>query len=532
MATKNQEYKNQYAAAQAKGDKTGTAAARTGTSAASAAQTANKSTSASPVVSASARSSVSNVQVSDKNQQIIKDQMQANSDAWHNATSQEEKDQLHAANQELADKLNSADGSVKFDPTTGQWSGQADPGYWIGGGGISGGSGSGAISGGGGGGGSGSSGGGITDLSDYLQQMYDAQKQAAISAINSAYQQNVAAIDRAWEKVGPQYQNARNQTAGSSEQAARNFAEYAAASGLGSGTSAQAELARNITLQNNLNQLNSEEADTYADLELQKAQAEVEYNNAIAQAEASNNSQLAQALYQEKVRVQNGLIQQQQTLFEQALAEKQFQFQQQQADISNQQWQSQFDTSNQQWQAQFDYQKQQDALAQENQNKQYLATWGESMLENGVMPTADMLAAMGLTSDQAQAYIDFYKQQQMAAMASTQSSGGSSRSSSGSGSRSSSGGTSSGNASVSLNMGNNSAGSNQNQSYAIDTNSVLQLGYGPIDGNSLAQLEAEGKIESYVEGNKIKFRKVSNSASTGKTSSVSPLLDSLKLLGR
>lgn len=532
MAT-TEKYKNQYAAAQAKGDKTGTAASNTGTSTARTAQTANKSTSASPVASAG-RSSVSNVEVSDKNQQIIKDQMAANSEAWHNATSQEEKDRLHAANQQLADKLNSSDGSVKFDPTTGQWSGQADPGYWIGGEMSNMSGNTGAVSGGGGGSSSGggkgsSSGGGIEDLSSYLAQMYAAQKEAALAAINNAYQQNVAAIDRAKEKVGPQYQTARNQTAGSSEQSARNFAEYAAASGLGSGTSAQAELARNITLQNNLNQLNSQEAEAYADLELQKSQAEIEYNNAIAQAEASNNSQLAQALYQEKVRVQNGLIQQQQILFEQSLAERQFQFQQQQADISNQQWQSQFDTSIKQWQDQFDYQKQQDALAQENKNNQYLAAWGESMLENGSMPTADMLAAMGLTSDQAQAYIDFYKQQQQLE---AQKSGSRSTSSYGGSSSGGSKSAGSGSSSVSLNMGNNSSGSAQNQSYAIDTNSVLQLGYGPIDGDSLAQLEAEGKIESYVDGNKIKFRKVSNQIPTGKTSSISPLLDSLKLIGR
>lgn len=316
-------------------------------------------------------SSTSGVNTWTDDQQAIKDKMDANSQAWHNATSQEEKDRLHAENQQLAGQLG---GNVSFNPGSGTWSGSASneqqeqPSL-------------------------------VNDYSNYLEEMYAANRKAALAAINNAYQQNVNAIERAGEGVDTRYQNARNQAAGSAELAARNFAEYAAAYGLGSGTSGQAELARNITLQNNLNDLTAEEAGIYADLELQKSNAEVEYNNAIAEAEANNDSQLAAALYQEKIRVQNALIEEQARLFEQNLADRQFQFQQQQAQ-----------TANDQWQQSFDYKKQQDQMAYENQNKSYLSAWGESMLENGFMPTEEMLAAMGLSSDQAQAYIDFYKQ--------------------------------------------------------------------------------------------------------------------------
>lgn len=321
--------------------------------------------------SGSKNTATSGVNTWTDDQQAIKDQMDANSQAWHNATSQAEKDRLHAENQQLAGQLG---GNVSFNPGSGTWSGSASneqqeqPSL-------------------------------VNDYSNYLEEMYAANRKAALAAINNAYQQNINAIDRAGEGVDTRYQNARNQAAGSAELAARNFAEYAAAYGLGSGTSGQAELARNITLQNNLNDLTAEEAGIYADLELQKSNAEVEYNNAIAEAEANNDSQLAAALYQEKIRVQNALIEEQARLFEQNLADRQFQFQQQQAQ-----------TSNDQWQQAFDYQKQQDQMAYENQNKSYLSAWGESMLENGFMPTEEMLAAMGLSSDQAQAYIDFYKQ--------------------------------------------------------------------------------------------------------------------------
>lgn len=456
----------------------------------------------------------------------------------------------------------------------------------------------------------------VTDLSDYLNQMYAEQQKAALAAINSAYQQNVAALDKAQSEIAPQYQSARNQTAGTSEQAARNFAEYAAANGLGSGASAQADLARGIALQNNLNQLNESEANAYADLELQKSQAEIEYNNAIAQAQASNNAELAAALYQEKVRLQNALTDQQNTIFQQAVQaqqlqmqaqqnaianqqwqqqfdtsnnqwqqqfdynkylndianqqwqqefdtsnnqwqqqfdynkylnqvaqdqwqqefdtsnsqwEQQFGFNKEQADIANNQWQQQFDTSNSQWQQEFDYQKYQDQLAQQNQDRQYLAAWGETMLKNGYMPPSEMLAAMGLTTDLANAYISFYRQYN--APVTTSYTGSSGRTTSGSSGRTTSG--SSGTTGTSFN---NLSSGNTGNNYKIDMNSVLQLGYGPITSDSLASLEAQGKIESYTDGNLIKFRKVQSSTPTTSTTTssnkTSVLAPSLGLLGR
>ena len=57
-----------------------------------------------------------------QDQQAIKDQMMANSEAWHSATSQAEKDRLHAENQYLAGLLG---GQIGFDSSTGTWSGNA-----------------------------------------------------------------------------------------------------------------------------------------------------------------------------------------------------------------------------------------------------------------------------------------------------------------------------------------------------------------------------------------------------------------------
>lgn len=148
----------------------------------------------------------------------------------------------------------------------------------------------------------------LEDYSAYLEQMYAAKKASALAQLQAAYESNLAALERAGAGVADQYQAARNSTVGASELAKRNFAEYAAASGLNSGTGGQAELARNVTLQNGLNTIDTAEADTLADLELRRADAETQYNSAIAQAEADGDHALASALYQEKVRVQNALL--------------------------------------------------------------------------------------------------------------------------------------------------------------------------------------------------------------------------------
>lgn len=233
-----------------------------------------------------------------------------------------------------------------------------------------------------GGGGEGGYGGGYQlsgpeDLSEYLRQMYEAQRKAAIGQIQSAYDKNINAIKQSAIGVDAKYQDARNQTSGASELAKRNFAEYAAASGLNSGAGGQAELSRNVTLQNNLNALNQDEANFYSNIEMQKAQAEIDYNNAIAQAEANNDFAQAQALYQEKIRVQEALRQQE--------------LQQMQIDMQR---------------YQFDQQQQQYQDSIKAADRESLASYGSAFLQQGIMPSDEMLAAMGITASDAQSYIN------------------------------------------------------------------------------------------------------------------------------
>lgn len=255
-------------------------------------------------------------------------------------------------------------------------------------------------------GGAGSSGGGLSvpqggslagyveDYSGYLSQMNAAAREAALAQLKAAYEKNLAALDRAGTGIAEQYQAARDLSAGSSAVSGRNFAEYAAAAGLNNGTAGQAELARSVTLQNNLNGINTAEADAVADLQLARANAEIEYNNAIAQAEANGDYQTASALYQEKVRVQEALIELELQEQQNALKRYQLEYQAQQDAISNQLAADKFDFQRQQYA---------DSLTQ-SQNSA-LAAYGETYLKLGIMPSSAMLAAMGITAVDAQRYI-------------------------------------------------------------------------------------------------------------------------------
>lgn len=153
MAKTIEDYKKDYAAAEAAGDKAGMAAANNAANAlrqqqGQAVQVADVTkevygnnyvgapsgsssspsySSATPKASGSSGTTPGNsaagVGVFTDNQQAIKDQMNQNSQAWHNATTQEEKDRLHAENQYLSGLLG---GMVSFDKNSGTWNGVAE----------------------------------------------------------------------------------------------------------------------------------------------------------------------------------------------------------------------------------------------------------------------------------------------------------------------------------------------------------------------------------------------------------------------
>lgn len=145
----------------------------------------------------------------------------------------------------------------------------------------------------------------VNDLSDYLRDMYRQQMQANLSALEGAYNANVTRLRRQGELAPQKYDAMRNLAAAQNEMSRRNFGEYAAARGLNTGTSGQAELARSAELQRNLADLGAQEAEVSGNLESELTALDQQYNAAVAQAQASGNADLANALYQELVRRQS-----------------------------------------------------------------------------------------------------------------------------------------------------------------------------------------------------------------------------------
>jgi hypothetical protein len=196
----------------------------------------------------------------------------------------------------------------------------------------------------------------LSNTAEYLKQMYANNTAAELAALKSTYEQNVADVEANVPKINEMYQAARNETAAQSEIDKRNFAEYAAARALNTGTSGQAELARQVSLTGNLAGISGQEKNALADNELQKQQLTIAYRNAIDEATAQGNAALAQALYGEYVR--------------------------------------QIEAN----------------TAQSNLDREYASNLSYAMLQAGMMPDAGTLSAAGIGATDANAIAAYYKQ--------------------------------------------------------------------------------------------------------------------------
>lgn len=358
------------------------------------------------------------VTVNNDYQQAIKDQMAANSEAWWSATTQAEKDALHQKNQQLASLLG---GSVQY--TNGVWHGVAASDKSDGSGGIGGYGSSGGI------GGTGANSYTPTDQSDYLNQLYAAQLEAQKAALKDAYEKKLSSLDAEQEKLGANYQAARNQTAAQSALSQQRFNETAAAYGLNTGTAGQAALSYSNQLQADISSLQAAESAANAEIERQRTTLSKEYQNAMVQAQATNNYELFQALYQEAVRVDQALQNQSQFNSQQALQQYQMLLNKYNSDREWEMTQGQWDMTQQQW----EYQQQQDQYKKDLAAAELLAAAGD-------------YSAYGKLFGWDQAKIDQMNNAWKMANTITSSSGGGGGggSSGGGGSGSSSGGSSSG----------------------------------------------------------------------------------------
>ena len=150
--------------------------------------------------------------------------------------------------------------------------------------------------------------GGITDLSDYLRRQQAAATEAALAKLKGAYEKNAQLYDAQREQLPALYAQQRNQLAAETAQSQRSFDERALASGLNTGASGQAALARSSVMQQGMANIGRAEADALAEIELAKNQLRAEYENAVAQQEAQDSASLMERLYEEAVRQQNARL--------------------------------------------------------------------------------------------------------------------------------------------------------------------------------------------------------------------------------
>lgn len=143
---------------------------------------------------------------------------------------------------------------------------------------------------------------------DYIKAMYDASQKAQEEALRASYEKNTGALDYQQGKIAPMYDAAANNAGAQAAIQRANFNESANASGLNTGAGSQAELSMRNAEAANIASIRKAQADAQADLDYQRSQLTLEYQNAIREAIAKNELQKAQALYEEAKRVDESLV--------------------------------------------------------------------------------------------------------------------------------------------------------------------------------------------------------------------------------
>lgn len=144
----------------------------------------------------------------------------------------------------------------------------------------------------------------MADLSNYLKQQYASALESELAGLESAYKQSTAMLDRTAQAIPQEYETKRNTVAATNALEKQAFDERANAMGLNTGTSGQAQLARSSMYQRDLAGIGAAEANAMADLDLQRAQRQAEYEAAMVEAKAKSDAALNSALYAEMVRQQ------------------------------------------------------------------------------------------------------------------------------------------------------------------------------------------------------------------------------------
>lgn len=213
--------------------------------------------------------------------QQLKDQIAANSAAWHKTTDEATRKKLHDDNIALYGQLDAQTGSQSgFDSTTGKWS-TSGPGtgdYQA----------TGAPE--------------VRDLSGEVTRAQKAATEKAVAALERARSSALSKLNAEQAALPAQYTAAKNRTAAQNEIQRHNTAAQANDKGLSSGAAGQMALAQSVAAQNDLNALEVQQAAAKDDIQRRKSQMELDYDYAVAEAQAEGDYALAEALYKEASR--------------------------------------------------------------------------------------------------------------------------------------------------------------------------------------------------------------------------------------
>lgn len=145
---------------------------------------------------------------------------------------------------------------------------------------------------------------------DQVNSMYDAQKQATLSGLESAYNQNLSNAQAARDALPEQYQSRANDLAVQYERNRRNLNEQAAANGLNTGAGSQMQLALGSNYQRDYGGIRRAEQQAVNEADRGIRDLQSAYQSSVQQAVADNDYRRAQALLNEyKNQYQNSLNQ-------------------------------------------------------------------------------------------------------------------------------------------------------------------------------------------------------------------------------
>lgn len=134
---------------------------------------------------------------------------------------------------------------------------------------------------------------------DQINALYDAQKEAQLNQLKSAYEQNLSNAQAARDKLPGQYQQSANDLGTQYERNRLNFNRAAAANGINTGTASQAQLSRSNEYLRDFGKLRASENEAIAEADRGINDLTAAFQNNIASAVADNDYKRAAALMDE-----------------------------------------------------------------------------------------------------------------------------------------------------------------------------------------------------------------------------------------